>query len=77
MQPAWLSMESVHKLLSRPLGLRAVPIIKAKIPHHAFFLLLLLWPKEEDRPPDSDWWTEATFIAISWVNMVWILDIIV
>lgn len=64
-------------MLRRPLGLWAVPIIKAKIPHHAFFLLLLSWPKGEDRPPDSDWCREATFTAISWVNMVWILDIIV
>lgn len=60
--------------LGRPLGLRAVPIIKAKIPRHAFFLLLLSWPKEEDRPPDSDWRTEAVFIAISWVKVgLWIL----
>lgn len=32
-------------MLSRPWHLRAVHIVKAKIPHHALFLLLLFWPK--------------------------------
>lgn len=37
-------------MLSRPPHLRALHIIMAKIPHHAFFLLLLLWPKRRTDP---------------------------
>lgn len=72
MQPTWLKMGRVHKFqfITRPDGLRVLLITKAKIPFHAFFLLLWWRPQEQHRPPDSDWHKEAAFIAISWVNMV-------